>query len=114
MRANSEDRRAHLDGVLIKELIRGHDRNPEFARLAQDRVETAPVRHEVLNFVAVESKELAFLTGEQRILYGREEQTSERGCLFAEFPFVEVDDEPLPPIDRVENRECRAFLAHNV
>jgi len=101
--AHGKNRGTHVLRILIEELIRRDDRDSEFAGFAQDRIETAPVGHEVLDFIAIEREELAPRTGEQRVLDRREEQASERGCLFPQPPFVKIENDPASMVDGVEH-----------
>src|SRR5260370_29135019 len=66
--ADSHDRRAHLRRVLIEELIGGNYTDTELAGFREKGIEATIKCNQVLNFIAVERKELTPVSCKERVL----------------------------------------------
>src|SRR5439155_532282 len=114
LRADRENRGAHLGGILVEELIRGHDTDAELAGFREQHFNAASVRDQVLDFIAVESEERALGASEESVLHDGEDQASERRSLLTQLPFFKIHDYPVALVHRIADREGGMLLTHDV
>lgn len=114
MSANRQDGCSRLGRVLIQKLVGRYDRNSELSRFGEDGFNVALVRHEVLDFVAIESEERPLFAGEERVLQHRKHEASERERLLTETPLFEIHEDPISLVHRFAHREGRFGLPHDV
>src|SRR5579863_2700065 len=100
MNADGKDGGTHLRRVLIEKLVGRDDGYAELACFGENGLDAALVGDEVLNFVAVESEERPFRTGEKRVLQSRENQASQGEGLFSESALLKIDNDPVALVHR--------------
>src|ERR1022692_1088488 len=100
--ANRHDGGAHPRWVLIEELIGGDYPDTELAGFRKQSIEAAVKGNQVLDFIAVKSKELPAMAGKQCVLDFGQEQAAQGGGVVAEPALVEVQNDPVAAINGVD------------
>ena len=112
VRSDREECGSQFGRKLFQNLVCTGYRSRKLAGFAENRFDVAS--NEILDLVDVDREERPLLTREKCILYCRKDETSEREGLISKSALGEVDEDPIPLIHCLLDRECRMRLPEDV